>query len=235
MNAAVLAFDVATCVGFAAAIVVLVMIPSGPDSAYSSGAKAFSIASAATYVLVSLSDVLNRLGMGTVLHAVESQVELLWAPFVLFAIYSLYARQQLNDAKASRREAVEAGEMTNRIMELTPAGVVMLDPSGELVFFNESARELLDLERDPATGKGMAPPWAMRVTIHGATSGDPTHGFQALLREEPLNDALVIVEWPTGWRRRLSVNTATMTTADGGVAGTLAAFVEHEPWRSHPR
>ncbi len=234
MRELALVLDLVAFAAFLATIATLVTIPSQPGSAYSAGAKVFSVAACAVYAEVTFSDVFGRFGAFQALHAVEAEFELLWAPFVLFAIYSLYARQQLNDAHASRVEALQAGEMTRRIVQTMPAGIVMIDDVGGLTFSNQTARELLDLEQDD-DHEGHLPTWTLRVSVHGHSSSEPIPGFRALLRSEPLSGATVIAEWPTGWRRRLSVNTAPVLDPDGRLTSVVAAFVENEPWRSHPR
>ena len=46
---------------------------------------------------------------------------------------------------------------------------------------------------------------------------------------EPQHDTQVLVSWPNGWHRHLSVNTAPFENDAGGVDGAVAAFVEREP------
>lgn len=216
--------------GCIAALVVILSIPARDGSVYSKGARAFSAAACLVLALVSLIDTVHALGLAVLLEPVEESVDMLFAPFVLFAAYSLFARKQLNDAQASKQRVVEAGELTRRVMETTPAGIVMLDAEGNITFSNETARQLLDLGPEPGeTGAESA--WRMRVSESpGATR--ESIGFAALLTRDPLTDANMVVEWPTGWRRRMSVNTTPLVSPDGEVSGIVAAFIEREPWLS---
>ena len=224
--------DIIPVIGFLTALVVILSIPTVPGGIFSRGAKAFFSVSVACYLTGTIASVFQRAALlpGLILPVI-SEVELLWIPFMLSGVYSMYARQQLNDAVSARNTLLQTAEMTESIIETTPAGIAVLDAGGRVTFANEAARKLLDLVEDESTGLVRTPGWV----VH--TAGDPGAGtasapdFRGLVTAQSATDLLVTVEWPDGWRRRLSVNTSPALGDDGSVTGAVIAFVEREPWR----
>jgi len=53
--------------------------------------------------------------------------------------------------------------------------------------------------------------------------------FKELVAPDARHDERVLVSWPNGWHRHLSVNTAPFEGGAGRVGGAVAAFVEREP------
>ncbi|HEX9092563.1 MAG TPA: hypothetical protein VF902_01140, partial [Coriobacteriia bacterium] len=97
--------DILPLLAFSAAVILVLRIPSGDGEVFSRGAKWFLTASAVVYFVGTLWSVLNRtLAVPQGWQELVYSVELLWAPFILFALYSLYARQELLDARAALAE-----------------------------------------------------------------------------------------------------------------------------------
>jgi len=217
--------DIVPFVGFVTALVVILSIPTVPGGAFSRGAKAFFSVAVACYLIGSISSVLQRAALlpGIILPVI-SEVELLWIPFMLSGVYSMYARQQLNDAVSARNTLLQTSEMTESIIETTPAGIAVLDAGGRVTFANEAARALLDLTEDESTGLVRTPGWTVRMA--GAAGSEAATDFRDLISDTAANDLLVTVEWPGGERRSLSVNTSPATGDDGHVTGAVIAFVE---------
>jgi PAS domain-containing protein len=225
--------DILPLLGFTAAFVVLLLVPVRPGGTFSRSAKVFFAASILCYLLSTAASILAHPElMPTAFDPVVNSIELMWVPFMLFGVYSLYAHQRLVDAVSAQRGVIHASEMLESIVETTPAGIVVLNDAGQITFANGEARRLLDIE-DDVSSTLTSPGCTVRVCEDGG-AGEPMPDFSELLRPEPLTDALVVVEWPSGWRRRLSVNTALFggEGGEGGVTGAVAAFVEREPWRT---
>jgi PAS domain-containing protein len=102
--------------------------------------------------------------------------------------------------------------------------LLLLDPEGHIIFANEAAMALLELEEDPDFGSVSTPGWELRMPE------DAECGLATLAAHSPLHDAAVVVEWPGNRRRRLCVNTLPLLRADGSVCGVLAAFADTAPW-----
>jgi PAS domain-containing protein len=224
--------DIVPFVGFVAALVIILSIPTVPGGAFSRGAKAFFSAAVGCYLIGSISSVLERAALlpGLILPVI-SEAELLWIPFMLSGVYSLYARQQLNDAISARNTLLQTSEMTESIIETTPAGILVLDAGGRVTFANEAARFMLDLVEDESTGLVRTPGWIVHTSVEGVVA-EPAVDFRDLISIEPRTDLAVTIEWPDGQRRRLSVNTSPATSDDGHLTGAVVAFVEREPWRA---
>jgi PAS domain-containing protein len=217
--------DIVPVAGFLTALIVILSIPTVPGSVFSRGAKAFFAVSVACYLTGTIASVFQRAALlpGIILPVI-SEVELLWIPFMLSGVYSMYARQQLNDAVSARNTLLQTSEMTESIIETTPAGIAVLDAGGRVTFANEAARTLLDLTEDESTGLVRTPGWT--VSIAGAAGGEAATDFRDLVSDKAANDLLVTLEWPSGTRRNLSVNTSPATGDDGRVTGAVIAFVE---------
>ena len=228
--------DIIPVVGFLTALGIILSIPTAPGSIFSRGAKSFFAVAVACYLTGTIASVLQRAELlpGLVLPVI-SEVELLWVPFMLSGVYSMYARQELNDAVAARNMLLQTSEMTESIIETTPAGIMVLDAGGRITFANEAARTMLDLNEDESTGLVRTPGWTIQVASGQGGTGptiDAAPDFRELVTAESSTDLAVTVTWPDGWRRRLSANTSPALGDDGSITGAVIAFVEREPWRS---
>jgi PAS domain-containing protein len=231
VNVGLDSIDIISIVAFAAALYFLLRTPAGDRSPFSTGAKAFLIAAAAVYILVMLNDVADRLAWSSIVEPFEDAIELMFMPCVLVAVYSLLVRQQFNDARAAYEGLLHTGDMMIRAIESTPAGTLWIDTEGHIAFANPAAREMLDLDGtrpDEETGQ---PDWVVRIGSSSSGRSSIAPDFSRLVTKEPLFDIQVIVEWPSGWRRRFAVNTAPTLSTDGRIEGVIASFVDKEPWR----
>ncbi|MDO8916323.1 MAG: PAS domain-containing protein [Coriobacteriia bacterium] len=231
MNLALGAFDIVSLTAFAVALYFLFRTPSGSTSPFSTGAKAFLVAAAVVYILVMLNDALDRMGWMSPIEPFEDSIELMFMPLVLVSVYSLLVRQKFNDARRINEGLLHTGDMMIRAIESTPAGTVWIDTEGHIAFANPAAREMLDLEGTATDEETGHPDWIVRTgsSVAGRSSISPD--FSKLVTREPLFDVQVIVEWPSGWRRRFSVNTAPTLSPGGRIEGVIASFLDKEPWR----
>lgn len=227
-----IAEDVVPWLAYTLAIVAVLAVPVRERGPFSRDAKAFFVASLFCYMAVTTGSVLKEMGaLPAWLPPVLAVVEVLWIPFLLFGVYAMYARQQLNDALSASAAFARTGLMADEIAETAPAGIVVLGDTGLISFANRKARELLDLpEDDCATQRSSG--WTVRLERAGAPgeviSVSTGPDLSPLLCPEPLHEVTMVVEWPTGWTRRMAVNTSPFLRADGAVAGAIAAFVERE-------
>jgi PAS domain-containing protein len=226
-----IAEDIVPMLGFLTALIAVLIIPVRPGGAFSRAAKWFFVASIMCYFVSSGVSIIGHYVV--VPTEVNDQlmplIEVLWVPFMLFGVYAMYSQQQISDAIDARHAVVRAGEMLERGMDTTPAGVVVLDGAGAITFANPEARRLLDLDDGPAEDMS-GPQWSVAVGDAPADTGDHRSDFSALLRSEPVQNGSVTVSWPNGWRRRLVVNTAPIGADEDASAGAVVAFVEQEPW-----
>jgi PAS domain-containing protein len=146
-------------------------------------------------------------------------------------VYSLLVRQKFDDARRTYEGLLHTGDMMIRAIDSTPAGTVWIDTEGHIAFANPAAREMLDLDGTATDEETGHPDWIVRTgsSVAGRSSISPD--FSKLVTREPLFDVQVIVEWPSGWRRRFSVNTAPTLSPGGRIEGVIASFLDKEPWR----
>jgi|GEM_PF-1468424 len=115
-----------------------------------------------------------------------------------------------------RREEKQA--LIERVFEISPVGLVVVEPSGEILLANDRAEDLLGLERDEITGRRYdQPEWnifyedgtPIPESDHPVTrvleSGDPVFGFEHW------------IELADGTERWLSSNAAPILGDDGTV------------------
>jgi PAS domain-containing protein len=220
--------DILPWLGFTTAMVMVLLMPVVAGGAVSRGAKWFFFASIACYMTGTTASIAGHLAtVPAAVTTVVDAIEVLWIPFILFGVYSMYARQQLNDAYTAQQSVLQTGEMMESILETTPAGIVVLDPTGWITFANETARRLLDLEEVPDLGSLRTPGWIVTCGS-AAPDQEPRADFQGLLSESEAEGVPVCVEWPNGWRRRFTANSAPVRAGDGTVTGAIVAFVESE-------
>jgi PAS domain-containing protein len=231
MNQALGILDVVSLTAFAGALFYLFRTKPDVRSPFSAGAKAFLIASAIVYILVMLNDVSDRLGLLSFVEPYEDSIELMFMPLVLVAVYSLLVRQQLNDARATYEGLLHTGDMMIRAIESTPAGTVWIDTEGRIAFANPAARAMLDLDATRSDEETDPTDWIVRTGASTAGRSSISPDFSKLVTREPLVDVQVIVERPSGWRRRFSVNTAPTLSPAGRIEGVIASFLDKEPWR----
>jgi len=223
--------DVVAVLAFAIALAVVLSIPSRGLSPFSLGAKWFAGVAIASQALVVLNDLARWGDRTSPLEPFAASLELLWVPFAGFAVYSLFLRQQLLDATTAKQGAAAANDLLRSIVDTAPTGIIVLEPGGAISFANDAALHLLDLD-EPALRREQGPSgFTVRTGLDvGMESARPDFG--ALVTSRALSDVEVVVEWPNGWRRRLTVNTAPSLSADGSVIEVVAAFAEVEPWRT---
>jgi PAS domain-containing protein len=232
---AILIAEFLVALSFAAAIGIIALIPIGGGSIFSQGAKSFCIAACSIYMVVAATELLASRGAPSFVHTIEESLELMFIPTVLFAVYSLLARQKIIDARRAHDELLRQSDMMIRIVESTPAGTMVLDAEGAIAFANQAARELLDLEDFEAPIKGAGPAWTIKMDLNRTGVLTEVRDWSVLVVPEPLTDVNVIVEWPNGWRRRLQLSSAPTWSPDGRLDGVVASFVDKEPWRAVSR
>jgi PAS domain-containing protein len=222
--------DILPLVGFIAALIAILMIPVQRGGSFTVAAKAFLASSVMCYLISTSASIMGNLEMFPAeLEPVVTSIELLWVPLLLFGVYSIYANQQLNDSIAARHEVVRSSQMMERLMDTTPAGVIVLDHEGTVTFANPEARRLLDMQAAPGA-ESADPRWTILTGDDLEAASHQRADFGELVGPEPLLDMPVSVTWPNGWRRRLIVNTTPITEDDASVTGAVVAFVEREPW-----
>jgi PAS domain-containing protein len=234
MNAAALC-DLVIVGALVAAVGILISTPSGGRSAFSLGAKVFLVAACVLYALVALADLVVGATAASSLATIETSLELMFVPTLLVAEYSLLARQKILVARRANAELLRQADMMTRLVESTPAGTMVLDAQGSISFANQAARLLLELDGPDADPQGGPRAWAVKMDLNGTGVMLPVRDWSTLVVPETLTDVNVVIEWPNGLRRRLSLSSAPMFAPDGHLDGSVVSFVDKEPWRAVSR
>ncbi|TYL37782.1 PAS domain-containing sensor histidine kinase [Natronococcus pandeyae] len=104
--------------------------------------------------------------------------------------------------------------LTDRIIEASHIGIVVLDSDGEILRINERGRELLDVEDAERYDPSDRPVY----DENGTRIPVEEHPFaQTLATGEPVSDRVLRVERPGGSHRWLSVNAKPVLTDDGEI------------------
>ena len=222
--------DIAPLLSFALAMVAVLAIPVRPGGIFNRTAKGFFAASILCYIVSSVASILGHYypAAAAAIDPAIVSIELLWVPFIVFGVYALYSHQQLTDAVSSRHAVKKAGEMLESVMETAPAGIMVLNDAGAITFANGEARRLLDIVDDSPSSL-MSPDWSVRLAEDHDQATPSRRDFKVLVAPDARHGARVLVSWPNGWHRHLSVNTAPFEDGVGRVGDAVAAFVEREP------
>jgi PAS domain-containing protein len=105
------------------------------------------------------------------------------------------------------------------IVDSAPAGILFLGAQGQIVFANDTAREVLDLVETPGTGSVITPAWT--VADHdGAAPGT----LAPLIHEQPFDGYPVTVRWPSGVEVQLRASGRPMHDARDRLGGMVVSF-----------
>ena len=114
-------------------------------------------------------------------------------------------------------------DLTSRIAETSPVGIVMVNREGQVTFANPRAEHILGLAKDAITQRAYNDPeW--RITAYdGSPFPDEQLPFQQVTATgQPVYDVRHAIEWPDGHRVLLSINAAPLLDETGQVDSMVA-------------
>lgn len=191
MNTIVL-LDTVALAAFLVALVVTAFTPPR-DEGISKQLKVPVLTMLALYLFVSASNVVEHAGISAALDAYEDYAEILFVPLVAYILYSRSAAEQLARATLAERAIRSEHELLMRVVETTPAGILVADSAGTVTFANDEARRMLDL-RSTETG--------MLACVGCADDGVVRPGerldLTAVVAAAPVTGLLQTVEGPLG-------------------------------------
>jgi len=213
------AFDVVALVGFLAALV-LAVATTGPDRRLNALGGALCVAAMLIMSFVSLSNLVEDLGINTRLDVVEDVVEVIVFPLMGYALYAITTSDQMEDLRSTINAARAEHEMLMGIVDTSPVGIAVVDDRGHATFANKFAWELLEL-RDcdgpwNCVGPGVVVP-------KGAALPEERALFdRSLLRREFAGEHWEFVT-PKG-RHPLLLSSTPLKDPAGKVLGSVAVF-----------
>jgi PAS domain S-box-containing protein len=130
-----------------------------------------------------------------------------------------------------RRETEEAlrreRDLLAVVTETAPAGITLVDTSGQIVFANRSAEDILGLAREDITRRAYNDPeWVISDENGGPFADEQTPFRQVMATYEAVYDVVHAIAPPDGRRTLLSINAAPVVDEDGTVSGVVAAMVD---------
>jgi PAS domain S-box-containing protein len=141
------------------------------------------------------------------------------------AIFSQF--QDITERKEEKRRSEQRRRRLEQILKTVPACVVQLNPSGEFVFANDRAEEVLGLEPDDVTDRAYNDPeWNIK-DLEGNPIPDEELPFRRVADTgTPLHDVRHVIEWPDGTRKILLVSGAPLMDDDGAVEKVIFALTD---------
>ncbi|MBN2288165.1 MAG: PAS domain S-box protein [Candidatus Glassbacteria bacterium] len=129
----------------------------------------------------------------------------------------------ITERKLSEAALQRERDLLNRLMETSPAGILMIDSHGRITFANPRAEEVLGLSRDGITGWTCNDPqWRITGLDGGPFPEDELPFRQVMDTGRPVYDVRHAIEWPEGQRVVLSINAAPLFDTSGSISGTVA-------------
>jgi signal transduction histidine kinase len=107
------------------------------------------------YLFVCVSNVLEHADVTAVLDPYEDYAEVLFVPLVAYVVYSRSTSEQLLVAEAAELRARHEHSLLMRVVETTPAGILVADDSGQVSLANDEARRIVEM-LSPAAGRADA-------------------------------------------------------------------------------
>jgi PAS domain S-box-containing protein len=130
--------------------------------------------------------------------------------------------RDITERKAAERQLQEEHDLLNRILETSPAAIVVLNTDGAFVEASGRAEEVLGLEKDEVTDRAYNDPaWCIRAPDGGSMTEEDLPFSRVMATEEPVYDVEHRIEWPDGTQRLLSVSGAPLHAAHGELDGAV--------------
>jgi PAS domain S-box-containing protein len=133
-----------------------------------------------------------------------------------------YARvtRDMTDRREQERQLRRERDLTDRIVDTSPVGIMVLDSDGNHVRINERAKDVLGIPDDQADSYSPS-----QRTVYDADGNlvalEEHPAARALASGEPVFDWEAKVELPDGGNRWLSVNAAPVFDASGAIEGVI--------------
>ena len=140
-------------------------------------------------------------------------------PLCMAAIRDLSARKAAEEA--FRREQ----DLVRVVTEISPVGVVTLDPAGNIIFANARAERILRLRRSEICERRYNDPQWRITDVDGGPFPDEALPFSRVLSSgKPVYDVRHAIEHPGGARALLSISGTPLLSEAGEMVGVVLTF-----------
>ena len=118
-------------------------------------------------------------------------------------------------------------DLLDGILATSVAGILVLDPDGRVLFLNSRAEEVLGIRRDQMGDPADLPPGWRYVTMEGAPlAREQRPGRRVITTGQPVQDARLILERPTGEHCFLSINAAPLRDASRKITAVVLSITD---------
>jgi PAS domain-containing protein len=209
--------DAVGAVGFVAAFFIVLAVPFRGDLKREAAIKALLLGAIGIYAFVLTTAILRELGLPSTSDLVEDNLEVLYPLVALGLVFAVYSAQQYTDVLSSQRALAQSHDLMMDIVDGAPAGIMFLSPDGRIVFANDTAKHVLDLTDDPASGALCGPGWIAGESPH-------PEDLSVLVDEHPYEGRSLSVRWPDGWTVDLVASGSPRSDARGALGGMVVTF-----------
>jgi len=177
------------------------------------------VAAMSLYGFVGISNVLEHAHITSYFDIWEDYAELLFIPALAFMANAMLQNWQLHKTMQSARATRQQNDLLLNIVDTVPGGMLVVDPSGAVVFANEGADRILGMQSDSLGSVRVTPSWRL---------SDPVTGKPVTLEQIASGGRLVRVPlratWPDGAYANLVFSATPMNADDGALGGSVVGF-----------
>ena len=218
MNASVYAVDALSMVAFFAAALVAAFTDF--KSPLVTRVVRWSFVGAMTlYALIGVSNVLEHARITAYFDAYEDYAELLFIPVLTFMASTMFQSWQLEQTRQTGMATKRQADLLLNIVDTVPGGVLVVDPTGAVVFANEGAERILGVQSDSGGSLRVTPSWRLTNPVTGEDTSLEGIASEGRLVRVPLR-----AQWPDGRSTQLVLSATPMSGNDGHLGGSVVAF-----------
>jgi len=130
----------------------------------------------------------------------------------------------VTEARIALNALWEEKEVVSRIMETSPAGIIMVNKQGRITYVNAAAEGVLGLDANDIVGRQHNDPEWKITDYEGRPLPESTLPFTRVMASgRPVTGVRHAIEWPNGRRTLLNINAAPLRSASGEIEGMVAA------------
>ncbi len=157
--------------------------------------------------IVTLTDISARMLMERALQAKNEELQ-----------------SQAEELEAQAEELQRGHDLVARLLETSPAGIMLVDRAGQITFANARAEQVLGLTRAEIIGRAYnAPAWHITDYAGQPFPDEQLPVSRVLATGQPIYRVRHAIQWPDGRRVLLSINAAPLFDPSGQVDGVVAA------------
>ncbi|MFP4527214.1 MAG: chemotaxis protein CheB [Candidatus Kapaibacterium sp.] len=128
----------------------------------------------------------------------------------------------ITEIKSYEEQLERKHNLMIRILESSPVGKTMVDSSGNIMFANKRAEEILGLEKDKITSRTYNDPEWKSTDMEGNPIPDEKRIFNLIMKDKKtIYDYKEKIKWPDGRIVPISVNGAPMFDENGRPIGAV--------------